>query len=602
MRVGAGACVVFQLSPPPSLSGTLCRVEGVADPLAHMTDAQRDREARRQAALGHYRAGLEQGLGRVAAAEAAAAIHGVNRATIYRWMARAAAPVACEPPRPGAPERAWGMPGAEETWRYYRADYLRPEQPASRACYRRVQALAGVNGWRLPSEKSFLRRLRREVSPAAVVQAREGNLGLLSTFPRQERSVSDLAPLEWVCGDGRRHDLFVLPPAGAAGTKPVRPVVWFWQDVYSRRILAWRAGLVESADMVRLAIVDLCTRHGVPQHVLIDNTRAAAAMWLSGGSANRQRWRSSGESVPGILNLLGIQVHHTGVEHSLGGRGVGRGWAKPVERSFRDLAESIDRHPRAAGAYTGRSTLHKPENYQSGSLPWREFIALVEECVVAHNAQPGRRTETAAGESFDDAWRNAIGGVAVRHLTDSQRALLLLACETTKVRRDGTLGLAVGRGASVPRNRYHHESLLRYVGQQLVARFDPEDLHAGVHVYDLAGRWLCRADCVMPVGFASATAAKAHSRAQKQRRRAVRTELAAQGDMEALLARRTVRLGAVPTPAVEDGGGKIIQLIPSLIGHPPSADTDTAADPQAALRARLNRGRQKLQNAEEAYR
>ncbi len=595
---------MYRLSPPPSLSETLCKA-GAADPLAGTSGAQRGREVRRQAALADYRAGLQQGLERVAAAEAAATLHGVSRATVYRWVARArdagvsgVLPAACEPPRCGAPQRAWVISEAEEAWRYYRADYLRPEQPASRACYRRVLALAHVNGWTIPSEKSFLRRLRREVSPAAVVQAREGNLGLLSTFPRQERSVSDLAPLEWVCGDGRRHDLFVLPPTG--GAKPVRPVVWYWQDVYSRRILAWRCGLVESADLVRLATVDLCSSHGVPQHILIDNTRAAAAMWLSGGSANRQRWRSSKEYVPGILSLLGIQVHHTGVERSLAGRGIGRGWAKPVERSFRDLSEAIDRHPRAAGAYTGRSTLHKPENYQSCALPWEEFVALVDECVAAHNAQPGRRTEAAAGESFDDAWRAAIGSVAVRRLADSQRALLLLACETTKVRRDGTLGLAAGRGAGVPRNRYHHEDLLGCVGQQLVARFDPEDLHAGVHVYDLAGCWLCRAECLMPVGFASATAAKAHSRAQQQRRRAVRAELAAQDDMEALLSRRTVRPQVPAAPTAEDEGGKVIQLIPSAIALPPDTDTDTDTAPQAALRARLNRGRQKLRNAEEA--
>ncbi len=592
---------MFQLSPPPSLPEALCRAAEAADPLARTTGAQRGREARRQAALGDYRRGLERGLGCVAAADAAAVVHGVSRATIYRWMTREqdATLCSCEQPRSGAPERAWATAGAKEAWRYYRADYLRPEQPASRACYRRVRALASVNGWTVPSEKTFLRRLRREVSPAAVIQARLGNLGLLSTFPRQERSVSDLAPLEWVCGDGRRHDLFVLPPTGAASGKAVRPVVWYWQDVYSRRILAWRGGLVESADLVRLATVDLCTRHGVPQHILIDNTRAAAAMWLSGGSSNRQRWRSSGEDVPGILHLLGIQVHHTGVERSLGGRGIGRGWAKPVERSFRDLAEAIDRHPRAAGAYTGRSTLHKPENYQSCALPWKEFVTLVDKCIAAHNAQPGRRTEAAAGGSFDDAWRAAIGAVAVRRLADSQRALLLLACETTKVRRDGTLGLTAGRGAGVPRNRYYHEVLLGRVGQQLVARFDPEDLHTRVYVYDLVGRWLCQAECLLPVGFASATAAKAHSRAQKQRQRAVRAELAAQDDMEALLSRRTVRQQQTPLHEPKDER-KVIRMIPSPIAHPPGTDSDPAQDHQAALRARLNRGRQKLRSAEEA--
>jgi len=551
------------------------------------TGQQRNKAQRKQQALMLYQQGLTQGLTKTAAVQAVARLQGVSPGTVYRWLK---SDNTLDKHKSGRPMEVWKNRGAEEAWAYYCADYLRLEQPASQACYRRVEALARVNGWDIPSEVSFRRRIKTTYSPAAIARAREGTTGLLKTFPYQQRSVKDLLPLDWVCGDGRKHDVFVIR---GKGEKPVRPVVWYWQDIYSRRILAWRAGLVESAELVRLALSDLCHNHGVPQHILIDNTRAAAAKWLSGGSRNRKRWVSSGEDVPGIMNLLGIQVHHSGIERSAEGKAVGRGWAKPVERAFRDLSETIDRHPRARGAYTGRSPFHKPENYQRRALTWDDFINLVTSCVTAHNAQSGRRTETAENGSFDDAWRQAVHRVAVRTLSESQRALLLLACESTKVRKDGTLALKAGRGAGLPANRYHHVGLLEHSGRNLVARFDPDDLHNGVHVYDLQGRWICLAECLMPVGFASSAAAKAHHRAKQQQQRATKAELAALKKMRELLTDYAVPHR--PSPEVEVDRGKIIRLVPDRIEHPKNPPPDK----RASLQARLRRGRQLLDMDEE---
>ena len=194
--------------------------------------------------------------------------------------------------------------------------------------------------------------------------------------PHQTRTVEGLAPLDIVNGDGRRHDVIVEFPSGRQG----RPVVWIWQDVRTRRVLAWRAGETESADLVRTSLHELIVAHGVPGRVVVDSTRAASAKWATGGQANRKRWRSSGEELPGLLALLEIGYSATTVDTDAAGRGKGRGRAKPVERAFLDLSRQIDTHPALAGAATGRSPVDRPETHRTRAAPWAEFLGVLERC------------------------------------------------------------------------------------------------------------------------------------------------------------------------------------------------------------------------------
>ncbi len=59
--------------------------------------------------------------------------------------------------------------------------------------------------------------------------------------------------------------------------------------------MAWRIGLNESSTLVRLAFADLLKNHGVPQAVLLDNGRAFASKWLTGGAKNRFRFKIKAE-------------------------------------------------------------------------------------------------------------------------------------------------------------------------------------------------------------------------------------------------------------------------------------------------------------------
>ena len=528
----------------------------------------------------------------VAVAEAAAAA-GVTAATLRRWLARAARAAGggqaetaglVDRRRTGRPPVAWATLGAADAWVLWRAAYLRPEAPTAAGCWETVRRVAVLRGWRIPPVQTFLRRLRAEVPAAQVVRAREGRLAALATFPFQRRTVEDLRPLDMVNGDGYRHNLFVFPPGGG---DPIRPITWFWQDVRTRRMLAWRSGKTESADLVRLAFHDLVTEHGVPGAVVQDNTRAASAKWFGGASP---RWRRDrGETVPGILDLLGVRVIHTGVEHEVNGKARGHGWAKPVERAFRDLGEEVDKHPRAAGAFTGASALTKPANYSPGNaLEWGTFVAILADGVAQHNARPGRQSEAAAGRSLDAVWETEIATTPVRRLTRAQEALLLMAVESTRVQRSGLFRLAAGRAVGGAVNDYYHPDLVARSGQRVVARFDPQALHAGVEVFDQDGKWLCRAECRLPSGFADADAARTHNRERRIWQRHLDQADAARTRVDELLDDHGIPL---PAPAAAARGPqRVVRMTPADPKRP-----DTAR--RLALQEKLARGLKRVGEA-----
>lgn len=511
---------------------------------------------------------------------------GVPASSLRRWLDRAldgeaggvgAVEALADRPRPGRPPRAWSEPGAEDAWTVWRGLYLSLAAPAASVCWHRTREIAAVRGWRIPSQKAFLRRLRAELPARDVIRAREGRLAALGTFPFQARSVADLKPLQVVNGDGYVHNLLVVPPGGG---RPVRPRTWTWQDVRTRRLLAHRSGPTESADLVRSALWDLCREHGAPGEALVlDNTRAASAQWLGGSTV---RWRRDREDAPTVFHSIGIplRVVRTGVERTAGGRAAGRGWAKPVERAHRDFGDWIDKHPLATGAYTGRDPSRKPENHGTAPVDWETFERIVADDVARLNALPGRRTEACGGTlSFDEAWAREIAETPITRLSAAQLALLLMAAESTAVQRSGAFTLRSGEAIGMGRNRYYHPDLVAKSGQRVVARFDPQRLHDGAQVFDLDGKWLCAARWLPSAGFGDVEAAAEHNRARRAWMRD--TDRAHdQRDRAADVYARHAPLA--PAPARRPSP-KVVRMVPDHAARP-----DVAR--QEALRRRLADG------------
>jgi len=481
------------------------------------------------------------GVGRAAALETVSGARGVSIATITRYLALVE----------DKPEHAWlylltprycgrtvTADVSAEAWEILKADFLRPERPAPRACIVRLRAATRGRDWILPSNRTLERRL--EALPRAMrILAREGARALSDTYPAQQRSKAALVALQIVNADGYKHNLWVRFP----DDEVVRAKTWFWQDVYSSKILAWRTDKTEHTDMIRLAFGDLVRTWGIPEAVLLDNTLAAANKTMSGGIRHRFRFKVREEEPDGVFKNLNVQVMWATPRH---------GQAKPIERAFGvgGVGEYIDKAPDFSGAWTGASTLDKPDyDGRARAIALVDLQGVIEREIASWNAREGRRGAMTHGRSIDAVFEESYKVVPIRRATEEQSRLWLLATEPVRAAaKDGAITLDAGRivGERLS-NRYWSPQLFEYAGQLVAARFDPQRLHAGVHIYTADGRYICFADCDRPAGFNDQLAARERARARNTFTRSVKAARSAEVRMDTLDAAKALSAGVPPT-------------------------------------------------------
>lgn len=494
------------------------------------------------------------GTGKSAATDKAAAEFAANRATIYKWVElvkgieRSNWLAHLIPQHEGKPKRSAEC--ASEAWDFFKADYLRNEQPSIASCYERLKRAAAAHGWQIPAVRTFNRWSIERIPLTIRILRREGEHALSGRFPSVERTVHNMHAVEWINGDGYQHNVFVKWPDGTVD----RPKTWFWQDIYSRKLLAYRVDLTENTDSIRLSFGDLVEQFGIPSHATIDNTRAAANKWMTGGVPNRYRFKVKEDDPLGIFPMLGVQVHWTSVDKA-GTQAKGRGQAKPIERAFGvgGLGDYVDQHPDFAGAYTGKNVTAKPENYASKAVPLEDFVRVLNEEIIHWNAREKRRTQMAGGTlSFDQVFNESYAVAPIRKATEAQRRLWLLTAESIRVDKTGCFtleaGARTGQGRD-GRNRYFAQELLEYGdrGIKIVVRFDPDHLHEQVYAYTLDGRFITTADCLEAKGFGDSDGSRIYSRERKKFIKA--TKAAAVAEMRMDLADVSQRLPRPELPA-----------------------------------------------------
>ncbi|MDB5432390.1 MAG: hypothetical protein JWP35_3506 [Caulobacter sp.] len=444
---------------------------------------------------------FERAATRTAAIAQAACQANVSMGTVWNWIGLIEGVGGPDRLPNLAPRRVGG--GAEkepdpELFRYFKSLYLKPEARSWAFCYRLTAEIATARGLVLPHLKTLQRKLEREVDPRLVIASRSGADALRETIPPQRRSVADLHALELVNIDGHRWDVFVRWPDGHIA----RPMMVAIQDVYSRKFLAWRISETESAVLTRLAFADLFRDFGIPDGCLLDNGRAFASKWITGGTANRFRFTVRPEEPLGLLTQLDIKIHWALPF---------RGSSKPIERGFGDFCQNLAKHPAFAGAYTGNHPGAKPENYGSKAIDLDLFTKVVSRGIAEHNAREGRRTEMAQGRSFDTTFAESYASAPIRRATPEQQRMALLApARLFADRKSGALTFAG--------NRYYHEALFDLAGHRVDVKFDPDNLHQGLHVYRPDGSYLAEALCDMPVGFLSVDAAKVRAKREAELR------------------------------------------------------------------------------------
>lgn len=484
------------------------------------SDAVKD-EARRRVAIIDMIEGFEAaGMGRTAAIGATILATKVSQGTIWNYLKlvqgvrRADYLPALAPRRKGGGKESQVDDGA---WQYLKSEYLRPEAPTFSSCYfQTVKFYAAPRGIELPSEKTLLRKLQREVDPRVVIAMRQGMDAVRAMVPPQQRSKAHMFAMDMVNIDGHKFDVFVNFGKDANGKDIIaRPMMVAIQDVFSSMMLSWRIGDTESALLTRMAFADLFRDWGIPNRCLMDNGRAFASKWVTGGVRNRFRFTIREDDPLGLLPSLGIGVQFA-QPYS--------GQSKPIERSFRTLADFIAKDIRCTGAYTGNHIDNKPENYGTRAVPLAIFVQVVADGIAAYNEKAGRRTETTNGGSYQDTFQASYAQAPIGRATDEHLRLALLTGEKIKAnRKDGSVRI-VG-------NRYWSRELSRHAGQLLTIRFDPDDLGLPIHVYSMAGEYICTADRVGASQFDSVEDAQRQKKTLGDMRKSVRKSR----DLEQLL-------------------------------------------------------------------
>lgn len=138
---------------------------------------------------------------------------------------------------------------------------------------------------------------------------------------------------------------------------------------------------------------------------------------------------------------------------------------------------------------------------------------------------------------------------------------------------------------------YWSEWMYRIAGEKVVARFDADDLTAGLEVYDLAGRYLGHAKCLKDAKFRDIEAARDHNRKRKTWMRAQRDEAKAAREFSAAEVAARVRAAsglAADEPLPE---AQVHQLVTPHKAAPKRrrAQSVEEIEREAALEARVTR-------------
>ncbi len=502
----------------------------------------------------------EQGVARESLRRWCRAVQGAKR---ENWLPLLADSYSGRPPSQGY---------SEEAYQVFKADWLRPSKPAAEACYRRLQEVAAGQGWTVPTLRVLTGRLQREVARERQILAREGRKALARVYPAQERDRSHLYAMAALTGDGHKLDVF----ADRDG-RTLRPMLVAWQDLYSGRIVGWRLAETEDSNTVRLAFADVVKRVGIPERLYLDNGRAFAAKGLTGGAANRHRFKIKEDDPEGLFTALGTEVHFV-KPYS--------GQSKPIERAFRDLAERISKHPACDAAYCGNKPSARPEDVRK-PIDFDALVDLVRAEVARHNAQAGRRAANCKGRSFDETFAESYAAHPPRRASEQQLAMVLLQAEGLRVdRREASI--------RVMGTRYGDLALGGHLGERVIVRFDPEDLAKPLFVYTLDNRFIARAEPIEAVAFDDVGQAKDHERTRRQYQKAIRETDRLD---RALTAADIARLQ--PAGQAEPGFEQHSKVVRAAFGLPSKADPEPvdSAPEAASFAAAMDRFRSGMSGA-----
>lgn len=406
---------------------------------------------------------------------------------------------------------------------FFKTAYLRADVTVTEAHRLTVKASL-KHGWKVPQISVLHSWVNTHIPHELKVLLKKGKAAAhQSLVPTQRRTRMGMHALELVNGDGHVARVHCQLESG----KVFRPMIWVFQDVFSSAIVGYSIDISENNEMLSIAIANMIRVHGLPGGWLFDRGSAALSDLVTGSMTKPNKKgkyaKFSTSELEGLLQMLGYtsgDINWTGiVADDVGNKGNARG--KPVERLFHSTGGigQFERHPAFEGCYTGKDVMSRPSNYESGSrgVPFELFCELFDQWVVDHNNIVGRRTEMARGiKSYQQVFNDSYAVAQIKKPTQEQIRLCLLRQEAVMVRESGVFELLASKykaktDSHYRTNRYQSPRLYDYIGQRVMVRFNPYDMHSEVYAYDKSGRFLGVIEMIEDSGFKSLSAKRLHA-------------------------------------------------------------------------------------------
>lgn len=360
-------------------------------------------------------------------------------------------------------------------WDFFLYCWLDENQPTESLCYRKTidwtTEFYPELVCEIPTERSFRRRIERDVKYAIKVLMREGEKAFNDRCaPYIMRMYENLEANDCWIADNHTFDIISLD-----GKTKHRLYLTAFTDAKSGVMVGWNITESPCAQSTILALRHGIMRFGIPKCIYVDNGREFLNISFGGKGHRSHKSMEDQPEPPAILKRLGIEMRNAIVRNAK---------AKPIERTFRTVKEQFSK---LFEGFCGGTILERPESLKfrikSGKIPRDYEIRDVFDSWIdgEYNCQNyGGSERRFKGMSRIDVWNKTI--TEVRQANPNDLNLMLMSTtRAQKIKRNGVYVTICGE-------KYWYmnpEETIMNLQHEVFVRYDPADLRS-VRLYDAA--------------------------------------------------------------------------------------------------------------------
>lgn len=330
----------------------------------------------------------------------------------------------------------------------------------------------------MPSERTFRRKLEKEVPLAVQTYLRQGEKALNDEcLPYIERMYDDLKVNDVWITDNHTLDILSRYDNGKEGKHRLYLTAFF--DAKSGILTGWNLTENPSINSTLFALRHGIKRCGCPKMIYADNGSEFMSYDFAGRGKRSKTEDKELDYALTILGRMGIEIKTARVRNAR---------AKPVERFFLSFKEHISK---LFSTYTGGNITERPESLKrqlkKGDIPTdsrlRDDINLLiekENCELYGGAEKKKY----AGMSKMEVFNAGLKEIRQVRIPDADLDLFLLRGKKQTVGRNGVF-VEIG-GEKI---YFQTKDFWLYKGQEVFVRYDPTDL-SSVRVYDMKDRYM----------------------------------------------------------------------------------------------------------------